>query len=167
MQPLDEQRWLQLLQDDERRLAEVSFRLYQREMQLNSELADYSFIVFDMAKAYEGFLKRYLFQLQLIDLPTFESKRFRLGRALNPDVRHDQRDSHWLFDDLTARCGDEIARQLWSAWLKCRNRVFHYFPKEPALLTLEQAGDYLTEIGSTIEAAVMCDQARQFFLPRT
>lgn len=160
------QRLMALLDENERALAQVSFDLYQRELKLDSHLTDYSFIVFDIAKAYEGFLKRYLFELNLIDRGTYESKRFRLGRALNPDVRYDQRDRYWLYDDVARLCGQAVARQLWKSWLESRNRVFHYFPRESATMTLQQAGQHLSELAQTIEAAMLCQNVQHYFEPR-
>lgn len=170
MHSIDEERWLGLLVPAERQLAQVSFALYHREIELQkvdgyAPLPDYSFIVFDMAKAYEGFLKRYFFELNLIDKGTYESKRFRLGRALNPDIHQDQRDRYWLFDDVAHLCGETIARQMWSTWLESRNRVFHFFPDESPALNFEAAGKKLEEIGQTIETAVMCDRAHNYFSP--
>jgi hypothetical protein len=148
--------WYLYLHPKQQRLVRLAYYLYDREEQLESRLEDYSFIVFPMAKAFEGFIKQYLYDMQLIDQKTYEGKRFRIGRALNPDLSDRYRDEFWLFDDLTQECGRELAQNLWDVWLLCRNRVFHYYPKEKNSLTLEQAQEYLEQLGNSMAEAVSC-----------
>jgi len=144
------------LDEWQQQLVRLSFSLWQREKVTGSQFLDYSFVVFPMAKAYEGFLKRYLLDLGLISKETFESRRFRIGRVLNPDVRPSHQDENWVYDDISQRCGPEIVRELWEAWLTCRNRVFHYFPKNTDRLTHEQAGRYIEQLFSVMQAAISC-----------
>lgn len=118
--------WYQYLDECQKDLVDVSLALIDKEQQLR-ELQDFSFIVFSMAKTYEGFLKKVFFDLELINKQTYEGRRFRIGRALNPDIRNHQRDEDWLYDDVAQRFGEPLARQLWDTWLICRNHVFHYF----------------------------------------
>lgn len=119
--------WQRYLDTCQRDLVDTSFALINRQAAL-AGLVDYSFIVFPMAKTYEGFLKQILLDLGLIDEHTFAGRRFRIGRALNPDIRKHQRDEDWLYDDLVFVLGEELTRQVWNTWLECRNHVFHYFP---------------------------------------
>lgn len=137
-------------------LAKLSWTLWQREQDSNSDLPDYSFVVFPLAKAYEGMLKEYLLAMKLIDRATFESRRFRIGRALNPDLHPDQQTDHWLYDDVARECGETLARQIWDAWLTCRNHIFHYFPEKNANLSLQQAHKCLTILTTTIQAVSAC-----------
>lgn len=130
----------------QQQLVRLSFTLWQREYHTGTNFVDYSFIVFPMAKAYEGFLKKFLLESKLINQQMFNSRRFRIGRALNPDVRKDQRDEWWLYDDVSQFLGPGLSRQMWNAWLTCRNRVFHYFPGIDERLTLKQSGQYLEQI---------------------
>jgi hypothetical protein len=123
---------------------------------MDSLLTDYSFIIFPIAKAYEDFLKQYLFDLGLISQKTYEGKRFRLGRALNPDIRDNQRDEFWLFDDVSSMCGEELSRSLWETWLECRNRVFHYFPAKNVKLSLTAVTTHLQLLDETISNAHQC-----------
>jgi len=140
----------------QRQLVSLSVTLWEREKTAGSHFSDYSFVVFPMAKAYEGFLKSYLLKNALISNTTYQSKRFRIGRALNPDLRMSSRDEEWFFDNIERMCGTEIARGIWDTWLKCRNRVFHYFPDRPNNLTLEQAGQYLDEMSEIMMKAISC-----------
>ena len=109
-----------------------------------------------MAKAYEGFLKERFYRLELINKSSFEGKRFRIGRALNPDVHEKSRDEYWLYDDLSQLCGETMARELWDAWLVCRNRVFHFYPKETNMLSLETAKNYLLKLSTAMESFTEC-----------
>lgn len=130
--------WYQYLDVYQQELVEVSFSLVQKKNAL-ADLKDFSFIVFPMAKAYEGFLKKVFHDLGLISQETYQGRRFRIGRALNPDIRNHQRDEDWLYDDVEAKFGKEVARQLWDTWLLCRNRVFHYFTSEKSSLNFDEA----------------------------
>jgi hypothetical protein len=149
--------WLSSISNKQRNLIEISIELYERELSnKGKKFADYSFIVFSMSKAYEGFLKQKFFELSLIDKHSYEGKRFRIGRALNPDVHEQSRDKYWLYDDLENMCGASMARELWDSWLVCRNRVFHYFPKDTNNITLDIAGKYILKLSSAMESLVQC-----------
>lgn len=143
--------WYQYLDKCQQELVEVSFTLLEKEAVL-SDFKDFSFIVFPVAKAYEGFLKKVFFDLQLINKETYEGRRFRIGRALNPDVRTYQRDDDWLYDNVEAKFGAPLARQLWDTWLSCRNRVFHYFSDCQQFLSFEQAKEKITIMAQTMQA---------------
>lgn len=75
------QSWYLYLQPPERELIQISLELLAREERLNSSFSDYSFIVFPFAKAYEGFLKKFFYDMSLISRDVYESHRFRIGRA--------------------------------------------------------------------------------------
>jgi hypothetical protein len=152
--------WLKDISSDQQHLITLSWLLYEREQTKPltdfPEAIDYTFVIFPMAKAFEGFLKEYLWKEQLITESTYRSRRFRLGRALNPDVFPDQRDRDWLFDDLSRQCGEAVARQVWQAWLDCRNHAFHWYPDSSQQMTLAQAHHCLEELGEAIEALLSC-----------
>lgn len=148
--------WFFKLDPYQQDLVRLSVYLFEKEKDSKELLSDYSFVVFPFAKAYEGFLKQYLFDLQLIDQATFESKRFRIGRVINPDVHENQKDEIWLYDNLERVCSKDLAQLLWQTWLTCRNKVFHYFPKEAKPLTLEQAGKHLEMISDAMTRALEC-----------
>jgi hypothetical protein len=130
--------WFRYLDAYQKELVLVSLSLANQKQTL-SNLKDYSFIVFPMAKAYEGFLKKVFFDLQLISKETYEGNHFRIGRALNPDIRSYQRDKDWLYDNVALKFGKQTARYLWDTWLKCRNRVFHYFSNNQQFLSFKEA----------------------------
>ena len=108
--------WYNYLDIHQRELVDVSFTLLQKK-DLLAGLKDFSFLVFPMSKAYEGFLKKIFYDLQLINRETYQGRRFRIGRAFNPDVREYQRDEDWLYDDVERKFGKDVARQLWNTWL--------------------------------------------------
>ena len=146
--------WYQFLSPWQQDLVDTSVLLSQRQDSL-ADLDDFSFIVFPMAKAYEGFLKKVLLDLSLISENVYKSKRFRIGRSLNPDIRQNQRDQYWLYDDLRDRSNEEVARQAWDAWLKCRNRVFHFFPNGEQKLSWVEAEARLQMMAAAMEAIVV------------
>lgn len=150
--------WYHYLADWQRQLVSVTEKLVTQHQAKKDYLVDYSFLVFPISKAYEGFLKKFLFDLKLIDQHTYEGRRFRIGRALNPDVVFSQRDEYWLYDEVAQVCSPQIASKLWDAWLHCRNRVFHYFPKEKSLITFQQALEKIEKLSKAMRSAVSCYQ---------
>ncbi|HCC84922.1 MAG TPA: hypothetical protein DEP87_04550 [Candidatus Pacebacteria bacterium] len=146
--------WQRELVDTSDQLREIfEARFHQGEI-----LPDYGFLVFPLAKAYEGFLKKFFLDLGLIDLESYNSRKFRIGRAFNPDVRHGQRDLLWIYDDVSRACEPEIARQLWQAWLDGRNQVFHYFPDEKGKLNFDQASAKIKTLKAAMDRATTCSR---------
>ncbi|MBW7955230.1 hypothetical protein H3C66_00690 [Patescibacteria group bacterium] len=150
------QPWFMQLSSWQKELTETTLELYEREERMHSAFTDYSFVVFPISKAYEGFLKQYLFDLGLINAVTYADKRFRIGRAMNPDVHPKQRDQWWLYDDVKKICGPDIAASLWKTWLECRNQIFHYFPHNERRLTLQEAASKISMVISSMEQATHC-----------
>lgn len=157
MKEVTQEHWFDQIPERPQKLLTLSLDLYQREVDENTNYSDYSFLVFPAAKAFEGFLKHYFFTQGLITKRTYEGKRFRIGRALNPDIHPKGRDEYWLYDDVSHKCGSEIAVELWDTWLECRNQVFHFFPLKDSSLTLPQAQHKLEKILSAIRATVLCN----------
>jgi hypothetical protein len=141
----------------QKELTRTSLELFSREERLQSSFEDYSFLVFPMAKAYEGFLKSFLYNTGLINRTMYLDKHFRIGRALNPDVHPDRRDEAWLYDQVAQMCGSKLGRQLWDCWLECRNQVFHYFPDNMKRLSLEDATKKIELMITTMEQATACE----------
>jgi len=141
--------WFQYLSPWQQDLVNTSFILSEKLFD-DPEIKDFSFIVFPMAKAYEGFLKKMLVDLGLITKRTYESRRFRIGRALNPDIRSNQRDAWWLYDDVARELGEDVAREVWETWLKCRNHIFHFFPGGEKHTNFAKALDCLERMQSVI-----------------
>lgn len=150
--------WYSYLTDWQRQLVETSSKLIAQQEANKDYFVDYSFVVFPMAKAYEGFLKKFFLDLKLISNETYEGRRFRIGRALNPDVSQNQRDKYWIYDDISRYCSEKVARQLWDAWLHCRNRVFHFFPKDQGVISLAEAKDKVQELNLAMRVAILCYQ---------
>jgi hypothetical protein len=151
------QAWYIGLPVSQKELVRVSVELFSREERLNSSFTDYSFLVFPMAKAYEGFLKSFLYNTGLITREVYLDRHFRIGRALNPDVHPDRRDEWWLFDRVAQICGTKMGRLLWDTWLECRNQIFHYFPDDTKQLSLEEATKKIEMMVSTMEQAIACE----------
>lgn len=142
--------WFQYLSPWQQDLVVTSFHLSEK-LANDQEIIDFGFMVFPMAKAYEGFLKKMLRDLDLITEDTYKSRRFRIGRALNPDIRYNQRDAWWLYDDVAHEFGEPIAREVWEAWLKCRNHIFHFFPNGDERTSYQEAVVCLKRMQTVIE----------------
>lgn len=117
-------------------------------------LNDYSFILFGVAKCYEGFLKKMFLKKGYISEEQFLSTRFRIGMALNPNLEEKLRDQ-CLYDNLRNDTGsNELGDLLWNAWKFNRNRVFHYFPNKIDYLTIEECEARIKEIIGGMEIAL-------------
>jgi len=120
-------------------------------------LTDYSFLVFPVAKAYEGFLKKLFFQSGFMTEEEYRGDRFRVGRALNPELEsHFRRES--VYDKLVEFCGQDptVPTKLWEAWKRGRNRLFHYFSDHLHCITREEAEEIIHEISTVMELALQC-----------
>lgn len=120
------------------------------------KITDFGFIIFPVAKAYEGYLKEFLQGLHILPISQMNEDNFRIGRALNPDIRPDQRDKWWLYDDVEEICGRDNSRQIWNTWIKCRNQVFHYFPEKEKITTYQQARASVLLLLDTMEIIASC-----------
>lgn len=109
----------------------------------NLQLSDYSFLVFNFSKAYEGFLKLLFLRMGLIRKRDFESDHWRVGKALSPNM-------HQVYD----RLGPELAERMWQTWKRGRNSIFHFYPHRLKTLTLQEAQDIIAEILMTMEFCV-------------
>ena len=159
---LDEQQpWFQYLTPDQKALVRQSFVLLNRE-RTNRQPAftDYSFVIFPLAKAYEGFIKKFLFDLDIIGQAAYESDHFRIGKSLNPDLSPHYRDTDWVVDRLDRLCGtvhsQSYSQLLWQAWKACRNQLFHYFPHHQRNLSLKEAEYRLGQLIQTMEITLNC-----------
>ncbi len=153
------EKWYRGLKANLRPLASLSLQLLAREKAnfANSPLDNYEFIVFPLAKAFEAFLKDFLFAQKLINERTYNSKKFSIGRSLNPDVRLEQRDQYWYYDDFLQLCGQEVALFVWETWLE-RNRLFHLYPGEEYNLTLTEAEEKINQIIRAIDLCLYCQR---------
>lgn len=114
--------------------------------------SDYSFLVAPFAKAYEGFLKSLFLKLGLIEEKSYTSDRFRVGKALNPNLRHKSWSVYRKLEDR-GETGVRIADRLWEAWRTGRNLIFHYFPHNLHRLTIVEAEERINAILAAIQEA--------------
>ena len=118
------------------------------------EISDYSFLVFPFSKAYEGFLKRFLFDTGLIREEDYYSDEIRIGRILNPTYVKEKSN---VFNRLCDKSPDGrgVPKKLWSVWKRGRNLVFHYFPHNFRKLEYDEAVEIINEIVDAMNSAVM------------
>lgn len=137
-----------------RDLVRESRVLLKREENTKDSLHDYAFVVFPMAKAYEGFLKKLFFDLRFINKQQYVGDRFRIGKALNPHLpKRYQWD--WVFDRLVKYCNQQdLPLRLWETWKRARNRIFHFFPDHHEFISLNEAKDMLELIEETMNLAL-------------
>lgn len=133
-----------------RDLAKQSFDL----LSIAQNQHDYSYVVFPMAKAYEGFLKKLFFNLGFISKLQYLGDRFRIGRALNPNLpKRYQWD--WVYDKMKSYCkGEELPLSLWEAWKKGRNQTFHYTAEHKQMIDINEAEDIIKLIIEVMEKAL-------------
>lgn len=118
-------------------------------------LSDYSFIVFPFAKVYEGFLKELFLRIGAINKWQYENDRWRVGRALNPQLEKELRHSESVYDRIVAICGGEpLAEALWQTWKRGRNQIFHFWPGKSKPLSLVEAREITDEIQKVMELAL-------------
>lgn len=146
--------WWKYLDEPMRDLAKTANLLLEREEANGDGLHDYSFVVFPMAKAYEGFLKKLFLDLGLISKLQYQGDRFRVGKSLNPRLpKRYQWD--WVYSKLVASCGgDGVPQKMWEVWKQGRNRIFHYFPNHHEFVSLAQAKELVNSISTVMDLSL-------------
>lgn len=149
---LKEKSWWNYVEKDIRGLLIEAYTLKDFASNFDEKFHDYAFVIFPAAKAYEGFLKKVFLDLGFISEEEYFGRRFRVGKALNPQldkcIRHES-----VYDKLVDYCNDSrVADQLWKTWKQSRNLVFHWFPKEKNAINLKEAGERLEMIISAMDA---------------
>lgn len=115
---------------------------------------DYSFVVFPIAKAYEGFLKKIFLDMGFITQEDYSGKRFRIGKALNPYLEDKYRIGESVYDKVVNHCGGkDLADTLWNAWSQGRNLVFHWFPDEKKAVSFVDATERIKMIINAMDKA--------------
>ncbi len=156
--------WWDYLEEDLQELLRASMLLQERAGKWDQKFHDYSFVVFPAAKAYEGFLKKLFLDMGFIDKKEFMGKRFRVGKALNPQLYHQDMKRHGryrrlrerisVYDRLVNYCGGKnLANELWNTWKTCRNLVFHWFPNEKNAINLAEARQRIDTITGSMNSA--------------
>lgn len=153
-QSLEKRVWWEYIHEDLRELLKEAVLLIDRVPIWKEKFHDYSFIVFPAAKAYEGFLKTLFLDLQFISDSDFNGKRFRVGKALNPELKSRFRDRDSVYDKMVSYCsGRELADTLWDTWKEGRNLLFHWFPNEKNFIAYEEAGQIVIKILNAMDLA--------------
>jgi len=151
-----DQPWLNSLNSTQKKLLKQSFALLTLVKESKQKFFDYSFLVVSAAKAYEGFLKDWLYQNGFISRHDFQEEYFRIGKALNPELEHIKRfRKECLYQEISEKFGEETAQFLWQTWKRCRNRLVHYFEREKQNFDLAEAEKRLEQIVEAIEKAYL------------
>jgi len=127
--------WQYLSETQKQLASDGELLLEDRDRHPNEHLSDYSYLVFPYAKLYEGFLKQLFLDLSVISQREYESKHFRVGKVLSPNLvrRLGERSA---YGHIAKRYGKSLADTLWNTWKQGRNLVFHYFPHNVSRLNL-------------------------------
>lgn len=114
---------------------------------------DFSYLVFPFSKAYEGFLKKFFLDLDIIQEDEYYGDDIRIGRILNP---YFIRDHERLFERLCKPSvgKEDLVEKMWLAWKKGRNQVFHYFPHNFRRLNYKEALELVDAIIEVMHLAV-------------
>lgn len=146
--PLENRVWWDYLEEDLQELISESTLLIEKVKNWEERFHDYAFVVFPASKAYEGFLKKLFLDLGLISEREYAGKRFRVGKALNPQLEKRLRARYSVYDKLVGFCaGDEgLADVLWQTWREARNLLFHWFPDERNALSFDEAEEKVSMI---------------------
>lgn len=158
-----QQAWFLNLSQQQQELIKQSLLLLDKARKDHYTFYDYSYIVMPAAKAYEGFIKDFLYDLGLISHSDLWGKRFRVGRSLNPELeKNPKTEKLSVYNDLKPLCHNKhFPENLWQTWKLCRNEIFHYFNRKFMVLTLDQAEKRLDMIIEAIgNSLTFCNPTR-------
>lgn len=158
--------WYKYMDTGQQDLVREAEALFRREVEEKKHtFFDYAFIVFPMAKAYEGFIKKYIYDLGIITKNQYVGEHFRIGKSLNPDLPVRYRKKEWVVDKLDKMCGhisegelkgESLSQVMWQEWRESRNRLFHYFPDRVHFINLKEAERRLKRLAQVMEASINC-----------
>lgn len=154
--------WYEFLDPGMQQMVDQSYILIREELDLpQPRFSDYAYVLFPLARAYEGFLKKYMLQLDILPESQLMDKYFRIGRSLNPELPEHLQDHAWLFDDLERLCRDcgepDLAQQMWDLWKEGRNQIFHYyFPAQARHVSLNEANQFQDRFFGLMKQAIEC-----------
>lgn len=133
------------LSEDLRELIHDGEMLMKNSKLFPESVSDYSFLVFPIAKAYEGFLKRVLLDMGLIDEEEYFGDDIRIGRLLNPKYIKEHGNVFTKLCDNSSE-GRNIVDLLWANWKRGRNSLFHYFPKNYRRISYIEAVEIIEDL---------------------
>ena len=150
---LSKKPWWNYIDNDLQNLFLESEILSNKVATWEEQFHDYSFVVFPAAKAYEGFLKNLFLDMGFISEKDFLGKRFRIGKALNPELATQEKFAKKsVYNKLSLFCkGDSIPSTLWDVWKQSRNLLFHWFPMEQNAIRFDEAKLRLQMITKAID----------------
>jgi len=141
------------LTDDIRGLIVDGELLVKHAEEDHRKVSDFSFMVFPFSKAYEGFIKKLLLDLELIQEDEYYGEEIRIGRLLNPFYKDNNTNVFVrLCGPITK--GQALAERLWEVWRRGRNQVFHYFPHNFRKLSYKEAREIIEEMLQVMDEAV-------------
>lgn len=151
---LERRKWWSSLHNDQKELLRESVLVTTKVASWKEKFHDYSFLVFPAAKAYEGFLKTLFLDMRFISNDDYMGKRFRVGKALNPDLDKRFRQKYSVYDKIVGYCGNrELADKMWDTWKSCRNILFHWFPNEKNAIDYNEAREAVMKILDTMDSS--------------
>ena len=151
---LESRSWWTYIHEDLQELLREAVTLVDKVETWSEKFHDYSFVVFPAAKAYEGYLKTLFHDLGFISEGEFFGKRFRVGKAMNPDLEPRFRENESVYDKLADFCqGRELPDAIWETWINARNLLFHWFPNEKNVITFDEAKVRVSRILDTMDLA--------------
>ncbi len=151
---LPEKAWWNYIGEDLQKLFLLAQFLNRKSVNWSGKFCDYSFVVFPAAKAYEGFLKKLFLDLGFISEDEYNSKHFRIGKALNPSLEERIRAKEGVYDKIVEYCqGPALADKLWQTWKEARNQIFHWFPHQQNMITIKEAENKLSMIITATDLA--------------
>ena len=146
--------WWSYIDHDLQELLLQSINLVEKVENWEVKFHDYAFVVFPASKAFEGYLKKLFLDLDFITKKQYYGKRFRVGKALNPQLETKYRERYSVYDKLVGFCGGpKLADQLWLTWKTGRNLLFHWFPKEKNAIEYQEAVQKVNMILDSMDLA--------------
>lgn len=144
--------WMYLTEEIRGLIEDTEVLVHESESNI-TRITDFSYLVFPLSKAYEGFLKLLFLDLGILKEDEFYSEDIRIGKILNPNY---MREKGSLFDKLchAKNTKKSTASVLWAVWRKGRNQVFHYFPHNFRRLSYKESLEIIEEIIAAMNMAV-------------
>jgi hypothetical protein len=125
-------------------------------LQGETDITDFSYLVFPWGKLYEGFLKKMFLDLKFITPEEYYGNEIRIGKLLSSgsEVKPAHRLS--IVKELSSDTvfGENLTKVMKGIWKNSRNMVFHFFPDNVYSIDLVNAKKRIEDTIKCMELVV-------------
>jgi hypothetical protein len=125
-------------------------------LQGDTDIVDFSYLVFPWGKLYEGFLKKMFLDLKFIVPEDYYGNEIRVGKLLSSGFGTKPPHRLSIIKELSSAkvFGENLTKVMKAVWKNSRNMVFHFFPNNVYSIDLPNAKKRIEDTVKCMELVV-------------